>query len=168
LSQGALQLVVTGSGESRLESMFSTLQQQFPRQVVFYRGFSNPLAHRIEAGADMFLMPSRYEPCGLNQLYSLRYGTVPVVFRTGGLADSVQSWNPRSRQGTGVLFDHHDSTGLRWAVESAIGLYRDRRAWRRLMANGMAKDYSWAHQVHLYEKLFSRLRARQTNARHIS
>ncbi len=168
LSEGGLQLVVTGSGEARLETMFSALQQQFPRQVVFYRGFSNPLAHRIEAGADMFLMPSRYEPCGLNQLYSLRYGTVPVVFRTGGLADSVQSWNPRSRQGTGFLFEHHDATGLRWAAESAMALYRDRRAWRKLMANGMAKDYSWAHQVHLYEKLFSRLRARQTDARHTS
>ena len=160
LSERGLQLVVLGSGDARLEYMFSELQHRFPRQVVFYRGFSNPLAHLIEAGADMFLMPSRYEPCGLNQLYSLRYGTVPLVFRTGGLADSVQLWNPRTRQGTGLLFDHHDASGLRWAVESAMALYQDRRAWRKLMANGMAKNYSWAHQAQIYEKLFSRLGAR--------
>jgi starch synthase len=160
LSDGALQLVVLGSGDPRLEYMFGELQYRFPRQVVFYRGFSNPLAHLIEAGADLFLMPSRYEPCGLNQLYSMRYGTVPVVFRTGGLADSVQLWNPRSRQGTGLVFDHHDVSGLRWAVQSAMALYQDRRAWRRLMANGMAKDYSWTRQIRLYEKLFSRLGAR--------
>jgi starch synthase len=160
LSERTLQLVVLGSGDPRLEYMFGELQYRFPRQVVFYRGFSNPLAHLIEAGADMFLMPSRYEPCGLNQMYSLRYGTVPVVFRTGGLADSVQLWNPRSRQGTGLVFEHHDVSGLRWAVESAMALYQDRRAWRKLMANGMAKDYSWTRQVKLYEKLFSRLGAR--------
>jgi starch synthase len=160
LSERALQLVVLGSGDPHLEYLFGELQYRFPRQVVFYRGFSNPLAHRIEAGADMFLMPSRHEPCGLNQLYSLRYGTVPVVFRTGGLADSVQLWNPRSRQGTGLVFEHHDVRGLRWAVESAMALYHDRRAWRKLMANGMAKDYSWTRQVKLYEELFSRLGAR--------
>lgn len=160
LSERGLQLVVLGSGDSRLEFMFSELQHRFPRQVVFYRGFSNPLAHLIEAGADMFLMPSRYEPCGLNQLYSLRYGTVPLVFRTGGLADSVQLWNPRTRLGTGLLFDHHDASGLRWAVESAMALYQDRRAWRKLMANGMAKNFSWTHQAQVYEKLFSRLVAR--------
>ena len=160
LSEGALQLVVLGNGESRLEYMFGDLQYRFPRQVVFYRGFSNPLAHLIEAGADMFLMPSRYEPCGLNQLYSLRYGTVPVVFCTGGLADSVQQWNPRTRQGTGLLFEHHDVGGLRWAVETAMALYQDRRAWRKIMTNGMAKDFSWPRQIRLYEQLFSRLAAR--------
>ena len=157
LSERGLQLVVLGSGDSRLEQMFVGLQQRFPRQVAFYRGFSNPLAHSIEAGADMFLMPSRYEPCGLNQLYSLRYGTVPVVFRTGGLADSVQMWNPRTQQGTGFLFDYHDANGLRWAVETAMSAYRDRRAWRKLMANGMTKNYSWTRQIRVYETLFSRL-----------
>ncbi len=157
LSERGLQLVVLGSGDSRLEQMFLGLQQRFPRQVAFYRGFSNPLAHLIEAGADVFLMPSRYEPCGLNQLYSLRYGTVPIVFRTGGLADSVQSWNPRTQHGTGFVFDFHDASGLRWAVETAMVAYRDHRAWRKLMANGMAKNYSWTRQIRVYETLFSRL-----------
>src|SRR5205085_980242 len=93
------QLVVLGSGERRFETMFSDLQRAFPAQVAFHRGFSNELAHRIEAGADMFLMPSAYEPCGLNQMYSLRYGTVPIVHKTGGLADTVALWDPDTREG---------------------------------------------------------------------
>lgn len=157
LSERGLQLVVLGNGEERLEHIFAQLQRMFPRQVSFYRGFSNQLAHLIEAGADMFLMPSRYEPCGLNQLYSLRYGTVPIVHRTGGLADSVQLWNPQTGQGTGFVFDHHDANGLRWGVESAMHVYRDRHAWRRLMSNGMAKDFSWTRQAKIYESLFEML-----------
>jgi starch synthase len=153
-----LQLVVLGSGEPRLEEMFHGLQRSFPRQVSFYRGFSNPLAHRIEAGADMFLMPSRYEPCGLNQMYSLRYGTVPVVHATGGLADTVELWNPRTQSGTGVVFDHHDAAGLAWALNATMRIYRDRSAWRRLMHNGMTRDYSWARQAAIYEQLFERMR----------
>jgi starch synthase len=152
-----MQLIVLGSGESRLESMFASLQRAFPKQVSFYRGFSNPLAHMIEAGADLFLMPSRYEPCGLNQMYSLRYGTVPVVHRTGGLADTVQNWNPYDRSGTGFVFNHHDAGGLRWALGSALKVYRDQDAWRQLMLNGMAKDYSWDNQARIYELLFERL-----------
>jgi starch synthase len=105
----------------------------------------------------MFLMPSIYEPCGLNQMYSLRYGTVPIVFRTGGLADTVRPWNPESGDGTGFLFEHHDGAGLRWAIESALAVYRDRAAWRRLMRNGMAENFSWDAQAILYEQLYSTL-----------
>ena len=157
LDRGELQLVVLGSGGQRLEQMFTWLQHRYPEQVVFYRGFSNPLAHMIEAGADMFLMPSRYEPCGLNQMYSLRYGTVPVVHRTGGLADTVQPWN--GDEGTGFVFEHHDIAGLRWAVELAAEVYADREAWRALMIRGMTQDYSWARQAEVYEELFTRLTA---------
>jgi starch synthase len=113
----------------------------------------------IEAGADMFLMPSRYEPCGLNQMYSLRYGTVPVVFRTGGLADTVKQIDPRTGDGTGILFDHHDPTGLRWAIETALGAYRDRALWRRVQLNGMAESFSWEAQAKIYETLYGRLRS---------
>jgi starch synthase len=151
------QLVVLGSGESRLEDMFRRLQRAFPRQVAFHRGFSNPLAHQIEAGADMFLMPSRYEPCGLNQMYSLRYGTVPIVHRTGGLADTVELWNPQRRSGNGFVFDHHDPAGLRWAVETAMSVYRDRNSWLTLMRNGMTRDFSWPNQARIYELLFTRM-----------
>ncbi len=157
LRRHGFQLTVLGSGEPHLEQMFSSFQRAFPSQVCFYQGFSNPLAHLIEAGADIFLMPSRYEPCGLNQMYSLRYGTVPVVHRTGGLADSVTPWNPISSRGDGFVFEHHDQIGLRWALETALATYRDPIAWRRLMLNGMAKDFSWERQVKLYELVYQRL-----------
>jgi starch synthase len=154
LARHGFQLTALGSGERHLEEMFTRLQQRFPRQVCFYRGFSNRLAHLIEAGADMFLMPSVYEPCGLNQMYSLRYGTVPIVHRTGGLADTVRPWRPSTGEGTGILFDHHDQAGLRWAIEAALALYRDRDAWRRLMLNGMEEDFSWDAQSRSYEQLY--------------
>jgi starch synthase len=156
------QMAVLGSGEGRFEEMFTALQQAFPRQVCFYRGFSNRLAHMIEAGADMFLMPSIYEPCGLNQMYSLRYGTVPIVHRTGGLADTVRPWNPSTGGGNGILFEHHDEAGLRWAIEAAMELYRDRGAWLRVMRNGMAEDFSWDVQAKLYEELYARLQILRT------
>ena len=111
----------------------------------------------IEAGADMFLMPSRYEPCGLNQMYSLRYGTVPIVHRTGGLADTVRPWNPSSGTGTGFPFEHHDEAGLRWAVLAALAAYRDPAQWQTLIQNGMAHDFSWEVQGKLYEWVYQRL-----------
>ena len=159
LRRHGFQMVVLGSGESRLELMFSQLQRSFPRQVGFYRGFLEPLAHLIEAGADMFLMPSRYEPCGLNQMYSLRYGTVPIVHRTGGLADTVKTWSPAAGAGNGFAFEHHDAAGLTWGVEAALATYRDRATWARLQQNGMAEDFSWSVQARLYERVYQRLGA---------
>ncbi len=159
LQLGRAQLVVLGNGGAQLEEMFARMQRTYPRQVCFYRGFSNVLAHRIEAGADVFLMPSRYEPCGLNQMYSLRYGTPPVVFRTGGLADTVEPWNATTGEGTGFVFEHHDAIGLRWAAETAAATREDPRQWRRLQANGMARDFSWDRQARIYETLFARLRS---------
>lgn len=163
LRRHGFQLVVLGSGEPRLEDMFTRLQRAFPRQVCFYNGFQNPLAHLIEAGADMFVMPSLYEPCGLNQLYSLRYGTVPIVHRTGGLADTVEPWQPRTGRGTGFAFEKHDEAGLRWGIEAALGAYRDRAQWARLVHNGMAKDFSWTAQTKRYELVYDKL-ARATKA----
>ena len=159
LRRHGFQLVVLGSGETRFVNLFAGLAGAFPRQVGFHRGFSNELAHLIEAGSDMFLMPSRYEPCGLNQLYSLRYGTIPIVHKTGGLADTVQLWDPRDRTGTGIVFDHYTEDGVRWAIEAALVLYRDAAAWRTLMSNGMAKNFSWDVQGQLYEELYRRLAA---------
>jgi starch synthase len=159
LRRHGFQLVVLGSGEPGLEQLFTELAAGFPRQVGFHRGFSNELAHLIEAGADMFVMPSRYEPCGLNQLYSLRYGTVPIVHKTGGLADTVQLWDPRDRTGTGIVFDHFTGEGLSWAIEAALATYRDTAAWRSLIENGMATNTSWDVQGKLYEELYRRLTA---------
>ncbi len=152
-----VRLVALGSGESRYENYFQWLQLRFPAKVVYYRGFQNELAHLIEAGADLFLMPSLYEPCGLNQMYSLRYGTPPVVRRTGGLADTVQPWDPATGKGTGFVFEHATPEGFSWALGQALEAYRDRESWRRLMDNGMAQDFSWEKQIGRYVELYRRL-----------
>ncbi|HKR34281.1 MAG TPA: glycogen synthase [Steroidobacteraceae bacterium] len=152
-----LSCVVLGSGEERYERFFTTLQQRFADRVVFHRGYNDELAHLIEAASDMFLMPSLYEPCGLNQMYSLKYGTVPIVRRTGGLADSVQQWNPATRQGTGVVFNDYDPPAVRWALHAALDLFKDREGWLQMMRNGMAQDFSWDRQSREYVKLYQRL-----------
>jgi starch synthase len=152
-----LSCVVLGSGEERYERFFTTLQQRFADRVVFHRGYNDELAHLIEAASDMFLMPSLYEPCGLNQMYSLKYGTVPIVRRTGGLADSVQQWNPATRQGTGVVFNDYDPPAVRWALHAALDLFKDRDGWLQMMRNGMAQDFSWDSQSREYVKLYQRL-----------
>jgi starch synthase len=134
-----------------------SLQERFPGRAVFYRGYSEELAHLIEAAADIFLMPSMYEPCGLNQMYSLKYGTVPLVRRTGGLADSVRHFDPATGEGTGVVFNDFDAGGLRWAIAQALEWYASPTLWRRLVANGMREDFSWERQVQEYERLYASL-----------
>ncbi len=150
-------MAVLGSGEPRFEQFFAGLQQHNRSRVCYYRGFNNKLAHMIEAGSDMFLMPSQFEPCGLNQMYSLRYGTVPIVRRTGGLADSVQLFNPETGKGTGIVFDDFNPHSLNWALNAALDLYQDKKTWRKLVRNGMARDYSWARQGQIYVDLFRKL-----------
>jgi len=147
-------LAVLGSGEPRYEQFFQWLQHQHRDRVCFYRGFSNKLAHRIEAGSDMFLMPSLFEPCGLNQMYSLRYGSVPIVRRTGGLADSVQLFDPHSGRGTGIVFNDYNVPALGWALNYGLDLYQDKKTWRKLVRNGMAMDFSWERQGQVYVDLF--------------
>jgi starch synthase len=150
LAERDLSIAVLGSGEGRYEAFFSGLAREHPERVHFHRGYSEELAHWIEAGADCFLMPSRYEPCGLNQLYSLRYGTVPVVRRTGGLADSVQHYDAASGVGTGVVFNDYDAPAVRWALNTTLDLYQQKRPWRRLVQNAMAMDFSWQRQMQYY------------------
>lgn len=150
-------LVVLGSGEEHFEHFFTDLQARFPGRVSFTRGYNEALAHLIEAGADMFLMPSLYEPCGLNQMYSLKYGTIPIVRRTGGLADSVQMWDGASGEGTGVVFNDYDVPAVVWALNTALDLFQDSANWRRMMLNAMNKDYSWDHQAHEYVALYERM-----------
>ncbi|MFT7530777.1 MAG: starch synthase, partial [Gammaproteobacteria bacterium] len=157
LPQRRFALAVLGSGEPRYEQFFSELQQRHRDRICFYRGFSNKLAHMIEAGSDMFLMPSQFEPCGLNQMYSLRYGTVPIVRRTGGLADSVQLFETSSGSGNGIVFDDYSGSALEWALNAALDLYQDKTNWRKLVRNGMAMDYSWKHQGQIYIDLFRQL-----------
>jgi starch synthase len=116
------------------------------------------MAHKIEAGADMFLMPSRYEPCGLNQIYSLKYGTVPVVRATGGLDDTIEPYDARSGKGTGFKFHEYTPEALLTSVQAALALYSKPNEWRKLMLNGMARDFSWAVAAREYLKIYEKLR----------
>jgi starch synthase len=157
LARHDLRFALLGTGEPQYEELFRGLQKRYPGVVCFYNGYSNGLAHLIEAGSDLFVMPSRYEPCGLNQMYSLRYGTVPVVRRTGGLADTVEPFDPASGRGTGFLFDHFTADGLVWAVERALEVWRHPGLWQELQRNGMARDYSWPTQAGMYAELYRRM-----------
>jgi len=159
MKQDGVKLVVLGSGEEKYETYFQWLRDTFPGRVGVYFGYNEPLAHQIEAGSDLFLMPSRYEPCGLNQMYSLRYGTVPIVRRTGGLADTVVGYDADTGEGTGFLFDEFTSEAFFQAARAALTVYRDPDAWRRLIRNGMSQDFSWDARVHDYLSLYQSLLA---------
>jgi starch synthase len=148
-----------GSGAPQYEEFLEGLAQRFPGRVAFRSGYDDELAHWIEAASDMFLMPSRYEPSGLNQMYSLRYGTVPIVRRTGGLADSVEHYDRASGRGTGIVFNDFDSPALTWALNTALDLYAEPAHWERLVRNGMQCDFSWQHQAREYLQLFAELTA---------
>ncbi|MGH7731283.1 MAG: glycogen synthase GlgA [Candidatus Eiseniibacteriota bacterium] len=159
LRERDLRFVALGSGEPRYEQLLQGIPTRFPGRACFYRGFSDALAHRIEGGADFFLMPSVYEPCGLNQMYSMRYGTAPVVRATGGLADTVRQFDPATGEGTGFVFEHFNADGLRWALRLALRVYEDVKAWRRLQVNGMTTDFSWGDRARQYEELYRRVAA---------
>ena len=150
-----LALVALGTGQPEYEALFKELAEKYSARVGVKIGFDNALAHKIEAGAEMFLMPSRYEPCGLNQIYSLRYGTVPIVRATGGLDDTIQNFDAKTQQGTGFNFEEYTGKALLHSVRAALKAYRDPKSWHALQTNGMAKDFSWkasaASYVTLYE-----------------
>ncbi len=153
-----LVLVALGTGEAKYEKMFRELAQSFPAKLAVKIGYDNTLAHKIEAGSDMFLMPSRYEPCGLNQIYSLRYGTVPVVRATGGLDDTIEPFDPQNGRGTGFKFEEYTGAALLGAVRQALAAFGNQAAWRRLQTNGMAKDFSWRASADEYARLYERAR----------
>ncbi len=159
LAARPLSLVALGSGEAQYEEFFRGLALKFPARVHFHHGYDEPLAHWIEAASDLFLMPSRYEPCGLNQMYSLRYGTVPLVRRTGGLADSVEPFDAAAGTGTGIVFNDFDTPALEWALNTALDLYAQTPSWARCVQNGMAQDFSWGRQGSQYVALYERLTA---------
>jgi starch synthase len=148
-----LYLVALGSGEPEYEAFFRQMAAQHPGRIAVRMGFDNGLAHRIEAGADLFVMPSRYEPCGLNQIYSLRYGTVPVVRATGGLDDTID-------EGTGFKFGPYSGPALLGAIRAAVGAYGDRAGWQDMMRRGMRKDFSWKASAALYAALYRLLLGR--------
>jgi starch synthase len=143
-------LAALGTGEPEYEDFFRRMAAEHPGRIAVRIGFDNALAHRIEAGSDIFLMPSRYEPCGLNQIYSLRYGTVPVVRATGGLDDTIE-------EGTGFKFADYSGSALLQAVRAAAAAYADPEGWKAMMLRGMSKDYSWRTSAGAYSELYERL-----------
>ncbi|MFZ3215454.1 MAG: glycogen synthase GlgA [Candidatus Acidiferrales bacterium] len=149
-----LTLVAVGAGQPEYERFFKELAEKNPGRVGVKIGYDNPLAHKVEAGADIFLMPSRYEPCGLNQIYSLRYGTVPVVRATGGLDDTVQNYDAKTHHGTGFKFEEYDGQALLGCLRGALKLRRDAKAWQTVQKNGMAKDFSWKASAAAYVTLY--------------
>ncbi|HCA10783.1 MAG TPA: starch synthase, partial [Marinobacter adhaerens] len=157
LEQGC-QFVVLGSGEASYEEPLKRLARQWPGQMSLTLGYNEGLSHRITAGCDLFLMPSRFEPCGLNQMYSLRYGTIPVVHGVGGLADTVQ--DPQEvgiDKATGFVFTGANADSLLAAVNRALQVFEKRKQWRRLQDNGMAIDYSWKQRARTYGDLYQRI-----------
>jgi starch synthase len=147
-------IVALGAGEPRYERLFRDLAARFPEKVAVKVAYDNALAHKVEAGADLFLMPSHYEPCGLNQIYSLRYGTVPVVRATGGLEDTIESFDPRTGKGTGFKFQAYEGDALLAAIREALAVYSDAKAWRQVQLNGMGKDFSWQTSAAEYARLY--------------
>jgi starch synthase len=153
-----LAIVALGTGEAKHEKLFQVLAEKNPARVGVKIAYDNALAHKIEAGADMFLMPSRYEPCGLNQIYSLRYGTVPVVRATGGLDDTIAPFDSKTGQGTGFKFEAYEGKALLACIRQALKVFREPNAWRALQLNGMGKDFSWRASAAAYVTVYEAAR----------
>jgi starch synthase len=149
-------LAAIGNGEAYYENLFRSLAAHYPGRVLVKIGFDDMLSHKVEAGADLFLMPSRYEPCGLNQFYSMKYGTPPVVRATGGLENTVEEWDAATRKGTGFKFHGYKPEDFLAAIRRALGVFRDKDAWGTLMRNGMEKDFSWGPSAQRYVEVYER------------
>jgi len=151
-----VKLVILGTGEQKYHLFLTELEKKYPDKAKIYLKYDNKLAHLIEAGSDIFLMPSRYEPCGLNQMYSLRYGTVPIVRETGGLADTIQDYDSQNQRGTGFVFKDYNGEELLSAIKRALVLFKNRAAWTNLMIQGMEKDFSWEASAKKYLQLYNK------------
>jgi len=156
LAAQPLRVVILGAGERKYEEAMEALGRKFPDRIAIRVAYDNALAHKIEAGAGMFLMPSRYEPCGLNQIYSLKYGTVPVVRETGGLADTVVDADANPAEGTGFTFRRYEAEDLKGAVSRALAAYADRPRWDAIVRRGMTRDFSWEASARAYLDLYGK------------
>jgi starch synthase len=158
LAREEMIIVALGAGDKSYEEMFQRLNKLFPNKIAVKVAYDNAIAHKIEAGADMFLMPSRYEPCGLNQIYSLKYGTVPIVRATGGLDDTIEPWDARTGKGTGFKFTEYNGEALLQTIKQALHAFQDQTSWQVLMRNGMLKDFSWNASARDYGKIYDKVR----------
>jgi starch synthase len=157
LMRSDLQMTILASGEARYEALLTAAAARYPHKIGARIGFDEPLAHQIEAGADFFLMPSRYEPCGLNQMFSLKYGTIPIVRAVGGLNDTVEDYDDAQGTGTGFVFTAYEPHALSAAIDRALRAFRKKQAWTALRRRAMAKDFSWERSAVLYTDLYRRL-----------
>ena len=149
-------LIILGTGDEKYHKLFTQIKEKYPDKVGLKLGFDNSLAHQIEAGSDIFLMPSKYEPCGLNQLYSLKYGTIPIVRATGGLDDTIKNFKPNTGKGNGFKFTAYTSKALLLKLKEAVKVYKSSKDWKKLVANAMADDYSWMQSAKEYVKLYNK------------
>lgn len=156
-----LALIILASGEERYQKLLGGLARAHPERLRVRLGFDHALSHRIEAGSDLFLMPSRYEPCGLNQIISLKYGTVPIVRATGGLDDTVEAFDPLTGQGNGFKFSEYQAADLIHEVDRALRVFADPPSWKTLVANGMSADFSWKRPAREYLELYQLIQERR-------
>jgi starch synthase len=147
-------LVVLGAGDEGVQESLRQAAKRHPGRVGLKFGFDEPLAHRIMGGADIFLIPSRYEPCGLTQMYALKYGTVPLVRATGGLEDTITQYDPQTGEGNGFKFGPYDSKAFMSAIRQATLLFQNTRAWKQLITRGMKADFSWSRSAQTYLELY--------------
>jgi len=150
-----VKMIILGQGDEKYQKHLKTIEKKYKDKLAIVIGFDEVLAHKIEAGADMFLMPSKYEPCGLNQMYSLRYGTVPVVRNTGGLADTIVDY--KKPNGNGFLFNKYSSKEFIEVIKTAVKLYQDKDKWNKILRNGMSLDFSWKVSAKKYTTLYKSL-----------
>jgi starch synthase len=152
-----VQFILLGTGDWHFEQFFSQMAAAYPDKVKVYIGFNEPLAHQIYAGADLFLMPSLFEPCGLSQMIALRYGTIPIVRETGGLNDTVQSYNEVTGEGNGFSFTNFNAHDMLYTIRRALSFYNDKPIWEKLMKEAMSRDYSWAQSAAKYNEVYEDL-----------
>ncbi len=152
-----IQMIVLGTGEEKYHKLFKELEGKYPDKIKVYLEFNDQMAHLIEAGSDIFLMPSKFEPCGLNQMFSLKYGTIPIIRKVGGLADTVKDFDEIKYKGTGFVFENYDSEELLDTIKRAVKIYKKKRVWVKIVKEAMLEDYSWDKSAKHYVQLFSSL-----------
>ncbi len=151
-----IEVILMGQGLEQYQVWALEMAEKYPGFIGLEMGYNGPLAHQIQAGADILLMPSRYEPCGLDQLYALKYGTIPIVRAVGGLEDTVEDYNPQTDQGTGFKFKEYEEEKLFQTIQRALSVYRDKPRWKRLIQRAMNQDFSWGKSASQYESLYKK------------
>ncbi|MFL6562288.1 MAG: glycogen synthase, partial [Bacillus sp. (in: firmicutes)] len=158
--QEDLQVIILGTGDYEYEEHLRQAARIYPEKLKVHTGFNEGLAHKIYAGADLFLMPSQFEPCGLGQLIAMKYGAIPIVRETGGLNDTIQSWNEFTGKGNGFSFSNFNAHDMLFTIKRALSVYHDSNSWKSIVKQAMDMDYSWAQSAYSYNQLYAEIVAR--------